>query len=111
MMTDTNCVVVEPGICACHSVHTIRAHHHDYPEIWAQGETSIEAVGQLANQLVRALDSVSSPVLRDPLVQALADVRAYLTSLEPGVPEGSVAACDYPNCPAERISPSHDSVT
>jgi len=109
MMTDTNCVVVEPGTCACHSVHMIRAHHHDYPEMWAQGETPREAVGQLANQLVRALESVSSHDIRDPLVQVLADVRAYLASLEPTVPVGSAAACDYPNCPAEMTSPSHDS--
>jgi len=89
----------------------IRAHHHDYPEMWAQGETPREAVGQLANQLVRALESVSSHDLRDPLVRALADVRALLASLEAGVPEGSAAACDFPNCPAEMTPPAHHSTT
>jgi hypothetical protein len=104
MRTDTCRVVVAPGTCACHSVHTIHAHHHDFPEIWAQGGTPAEAAAQLVNQLVRALEAVGSRRRRDSFMQALADVRAFLESLESTASEGPAAACDYPNCPEGTTS-------
>jgi hypothetical protein len=99
MITDTCHVVVAPGMCACLSVRTVRAHHHEFPENWAQGGTPREAAAHLINQLVRALEAADSDRRRDPLVKALADVRDFVESLESTTPEGPASACNYPNCP------------
>jgi len=107
MMTDIGCVFVGSSDCACHSVRTLRAHHHDFPEIWTQGGTPHEAASMLANQLIRALESAVGHHHRDPLERALADVQVYLESLEPPVPEGS-AVCHDPQCQEGATSPSYD---
>lgn len=76
-------VVLMPGDCARHSVRTIRIHHRDFPEGWAEGGTPAEAADQLVHQLARSLDSAGSLRRRGSLVEAMADVRAFVASLGP----------------------------
>jgi hypothetical protein len=56
----------------------VHAHHRDFPEIRAEGESPTVAATQLVNHLTRALDSALTPWRRDAIQQALDDVKAFL---------------------------------
>ena len=53
-------------------------HHHDFPEIRAEGADAADAAGQLVNQLTRALDSALTHWRRETIEQAIADVKAFV---------------------------------
>ena len=80
-MTTAACearLVVSVGQCECRAVTNARVHHRDYPEMEAVGETAVEAAANLANLLIRALDSVPYGFHRDTLEQALIDVHEFV---------------------------------
>ena len=59
MGTDRNRVVVASGVCDCHTIHSTHAHHRDFPEIKAEGESPADAAARLINQLASVLDTAS----------------------------------------------------
>ena len=74
MATDESRIIVATGATA----HTTSVHHRDFPEIRAEGENPADAGTHLLNQLTRALDSALTQWRRDSIVQAIADVRAFV---------------------------------
>jgi hypothetical protein len=59
------------------AVGASQVHHHDFPEIRAQGASPADAAAQLVNQLTRALDTALTHWRRETIEQAIADVRAF----------------------------------
>ena len=53
------------------------AHHRDFPEIRAEGETPSIAASQLVNHLTRALDSALTDWRRESIERAIADAQDY----------------------------------
>lgn len=72
-------LIVSVGQCECRAVTTVRIRHRDYPEMEAVGPTATEAAENLANLLVRALDSVPWDERRTAIERALAEVQDYLS--------------------------------
>ena len=56
----------------------MQAHHRDFPEIRADGESAAAAANQLINHLTRALDSALTTWRRDAIQQAIADVQQFV---------------------------------
>ncbi len=77
MEPDRSRVVVAEGVCDCHTIHSTHAHHRDFPEIQADGESPAHAVAQLINQLAIALDTAPDRWHREAVEQAIADVRSF----------------------------------
>jgi hypothetical protein len=75
MSTDSSRVIVTTGATA----NASQVHHRDFPEIRAEGETPAVAARNLANHLVRALDSALTKWRRDTIQQAIADVQAFVS--------------------------------
>jgi hypothetical protein len=81
MATPSSKLIATRGICACHSVHTTLVHHRDFPELWAEGGTTVEAARYLAQMLSNALADCSSAWRREAIVEALSDVAEYIAEL------------------------------
>jgi hypothetical protein len=77
MGTDRSRVVVADGVCDCHTIHSTHAHHRDFPEIQADGESPAHAAAQLINQLAIALDTAPDRWHREAVEQAIADVKSF----------------------------------
>jgi hypothetical protein len=60
------------------SSSTASVHHHDFPEIRAEGASPKEAASLLVHQLTRALDSALIDWRRDRVKEAIADVQAFV---------------------------------
>lgn len=54
------------------------AHHRDFPEIRAEGESARHAAQALINNLTRALDSALLEWRRSRIEQAIVDVQQFL---------------------------------
>lgn len=54
------------------------AHHHNFPEIRAEGRSPADAAARLITKLERTLESALSAWRRDEIEQAIADVGAYV---------------------------------
>jgi hypothetical protein len=74
MDTDASRVIVTTGATA----HTTQVHHHDFPEIRAEGESPVAAARHLTNHLARALDTALTNWRRETIQQAIADVQAFV---------------------------------
>jgi hypothetical protein len=74
MDTNPGKVIVTIGA----SASTARVHHHDFPEIGAEGASPKEAASLLVHQLSRALDSALIDWRRDRVNEAIADVQAFV---------------------------------
>ncbi len=74
-------VVVTTGALCHPAVHSIRIHHRDLPESWAQGESERDAAANLIQQLERSLDNIGSDRRRESLGLAIEDVRVFLLSV------------------------------
>ena len=74
MDTDQSKVIVTTG----GSSSTACVHHHDFPEIRAEGASPREAASLLVHQLSRALDSALIDWRRDRVTEAIADVQAFV---------------------------------
>lgn len=73
MECDKGRVIVSP----CATAGAVQVHHHDFPEIRAQGASPADAAAHLVNQLTRALDTALTHWRRETIEQAIADVRAF----------------------------------
>ena len=78
MTTDPSRVIVGSGATAS----SAKVHHHDFPEIRAEGETPAQAATHLANQLTRALDSALTHWRRETIVMAIADIDAFVAQTQ-----------------------------
>jgi hypothetical protein len=74
MPTEQSRLIVGTGAMA----NSATVHHHDFPEIRAEGETPVLAATHLVNQLTRALDSALTKWRRETLVQAIQDIEAFV---------------------------------
>jgi hypothetical protein len=81
MLTERERIVVTDGLCACCAVHTKKAHHRDFPEVWAECGSVAEAVAHLADQLSRYREGAQSAWHREGIDGAIADVTAFLGAL------------------------------
>jgi hypothetical protein len=61
-----------------HGVHSTCAHHRDFPEIEAEGETPRRAAEQLSARLISALDNIGSDWHRAHITRAIADVQEFV---------------------------------
>lgn len=79
MSANPNQVIVTSDECLCATarVSALHAHHRDFPEIRAEGET-VEAVTlKLTARLCHELQSVPDQWHRQCIEQAIADVQAF----------------------------------
>jgi hypothetical protein len=81
MATHSSKVIATRGICAGHSVHATLVHHRDFPELWAEGGTAVEAAKCLARMLSNALADCSSAWRRAAIAKAISDVAEYIAEL------------------------------
>jgi hypothetical protein len=72
MPADAKRVVVSTGQTTQYG-----AHHHDYPELRAEGESAEDAVANLVVDLEREIEAAADELHREPLRRALADARAF----------------------------------
>ena len=76
--SDNSPVILTVGECACSNVMCSLVHHHDFPELHAEGQSSAEAGEHLLHQLERALDSVQSGFRRVEIEKAVEDVKQFI---------------------------------
>jgi hypothetical protein len=65
-------------------LHGLSAHHRDFPEVHAEGDSPKAAASRLADLLARSLDNAPSDWRRQSLQQAIADVREFVEREIPG---------------------------
>ena len=53
-------------------------HHHDFPEVRAEGQNPKEAASLLANRLAAAMDTALTEWRRQSLTKAITDVSDYV---------------------------------
>ncbi len=106
MTSKTFSVIISDGRSECHAIPTIRVHHRDFPEFWAEGNTAAEGAQNLINHLVRARAGVGSSWRRDPIDRAIHDVTEFFHSLED--PGGRIPI--EPSQTAMSMGPSRSSV-
>jgi len=58
--------------------HGVCVHHHDFPEVRAEGQSPKEAATHLANKLAAAMDTALTDWRRESLSQAIADVQDFV---------------------------------
>ncbi len=58
--------------------HGVCVHHHDFPEVRAEGQNPREAAGLLANRLAAAMDTALTEWRRQSLTKAITDVNEYV---------------------------------
>jgi hypothetical protein len=95
MTTLSNKLIATPGICACHSVHTTLVHHRDFPELWAEGGTAVEAARSLAQMLSNSLADCASSWRRVAVNDAISDVAEYIAELTGTHPIELLSVHDY----------------
>jgi hypothetical protein len=76
MATDPTRVIVTEGATG----HTNQVHHHDFPEIRADGRSAKEAASHLVNKLKLAMDTALTDWRRETMTQAIADVEAFVNA-------------------------------
>jgi hypothetical protein len=80
MVSDPNQVIVMPEAHSGLLIHGMSAHHRDFPEVHAEGDSAKAAAQRLAELLARSLDNAPSDWRRQNLEQAIEDVRAFAAS-------------------------------
>lgn len=71
-------VIVNFGPSESHPETCTHAHHHDVPEVEAEGESTREAVSTLLDRLTTAAADAPSAFRRRTIEGALAEVREFL---------------------------------
>ncbi|MDG3005704.1 hypothetical protein [Paludisphaera mucosa] len=66
-------VIVTAGATA----HGVCVHHHDFPEVRAEGQSTKEAAALLGNRLAAAMDTALTDWRRQSLTKAITDVSEY----------------------------------
>ena len=80
MVSNPNQVIVVPRAHDGLLIHGISAHHRDFPEVHAEGNSPEAAARRLAELLALSLDNAPSDWRRQNLQQAIADVRAFASA-------------------------------
>ncbi len=75
MQTQQDRVIVTMGATA----HGVCVHHHDFPEVRAEGQSPKEAASHLVNKLAASLDTALTEWRRQSVAQAIADVKDFVT--------------------------------
>jgi hypothetical protein len=78
MAPDTKQVIITVEAGACPSLFTACAHHRDFPEVKAEGESPRAAATHLAEELAKELDCTPDSWHQGSLQQALTDLCAYV---------------------------------
>lgn len=73
MTADASLVIVSTG-----QGEQFHAYHHGFPELRADGESPAAAAANLVNDLEREIEGAPDDLHREPLRQAVADVRAFV---------------------------------
>ena len=98
MISDPSQVIVMTEDHLFHSVHSLSAHHRDFPEVRGEGNSPEEAAERLAELLLNSLDSAPSDWRRAELERAIGDVRAFAKQVgletAPGLPVASSRGAD-----------------
>jgi hypothetical protein len=81
MLTKSGPVIVKEGACAACAVPTKQVHHRDFPEIWSEAGTAIEALAHLAKRLSSARDGARSEWQRGLIEHAITDISEFLETL------------------------------
>ncbi len=71
-------VIVDDEFSECLGVHEIRVYHHEWPELYGEGETPREAVKDLLRQLFTQMDCVASNWHRQILQRLIAETQNFL---------------------------------
>jgi hypothetical protein len=74
MQTQQDRIIVTMGATA----HGVCVHHHDFPEVRAEGQSTKEAAAHLANKLAASLDTALTDWRRQAVTQAIADVKDFV---------------------------------
>jgi hypothetical protein len=77
MTSNPSQVIVMPEDHGRASVHSLSAHHRDFPEVRAEGASPTDAALRLAELLSLTLDNAPSDWRRQIVEQAIEDVRAF----------------------------------
>lgn len=80
MNADPRNVIITENACHTCGADTIDVHHQSFPEMHIAGRSAGEAAERLAQRLVSALDVVADQAHREPVQQAIADIKAFLDS-------------------------------
>lgn len=77
MTTNPSQVIVSIEHHAFASIHSLTAHHRDFPEVRGVGESAEAAARRLAELLEITLDNAPSDWRRENIEHAIGDVRAF----------------------------------
>lgn len=77
MVSNPSQVIVVPDEHSGILIHGMSAHHRDFPEVHAEGNSPKAAAMRLAEILAQSLDNAPSDWRRQSLKQAIEDVRAF----------------------------------
>ncbi len=77
MTSNPSQVIVMPEAHGRACVHCLSAHHRDFPEVRAEGESPTDAALRLAELLSLSLDNAPSDWRREIVQQAIEYVRAF----------------------------------
>jgi hypothetical protein len=78
MSADARKLTVTEDQCGVCDTEMVVVFHQSFPELRISGPSAEQAAGQLANRLEGSLEAVADPAHREPVRQAIADVRAFL---------------------------------
>ena len=78
MTGDQTAVVVTEDFCNACGTPRVNVHHQSFPEMRICGESTDQAVDELATRLKANLAAVSDPMHRAPVQLAIADVQAFI---------------------------------
>jgi hypothetical protein len=71
-------VIVTDNSCNTCGTDTILVHHQNFPEMRISGSSAAEAARLLFERLSSEIDAVSDPIHREPVVQAIEDLRSFI---------------------------------
>jgi hypothetical protein len=86
MNTQASRVIVTDHACSTCGGESIQVYHGGFPELRVGGSSAGEAAERLAARLESSLATVADKAHRDPALQALADVRAFVDRQGPAHP-------------------------
>lgn len=71
-------VIVTEYSCSACGVDNKSVYHENVPELRAASHSAVGAAEKLAASLESSLDAVADPARREPVVEAIADIRAFV---------------------------------
>lgn len=105
MLTDQSCLIVEDALCVSCSVHTLRVHHREFPEIRAECGSVTEGVTHLIGQLTCARENIESQWHRELIDRAIAEVTDCLDALAKAGEDNEALCRCAPHVP-DQIEPT-----